>query len=447
MPASRQSPRSSAARLIALLISLAAAPLAAADPNLWPQFRGPDGQGHAVAEGLPPSWNENENIVWKCPLPGRGWSSPVMAGHEIWLTTAVESPISEAEKAQRLKETSNNQPLNIAGKLSLRAICVHRQSGQIVHDVELLVEPRPQPTHATNSFASPTPVLEAGKLYCHFGSYGTACLDTATQQVVWKNRDFVINHENGPGSSPIVWGDLVIFHCDGSDRQFVTALDKRTGKLAWKTDRSGEMHADPQLKKSYGTPLVVEIDGKPQLLSPGSDWLYAYDPASGRELWKLPYEKLGFSIAPRPVFGHGRLYMSTSFMQSELLAIELGSQPKIAWRFARQVPQVPSPLLVGDEIYLVSDKGIATCLDAKTGSVHWTERLPGNYYASPLFADGRIYFFSREGQSTAIAPGKKYQSLGSGTLDGSICASPAAIGQALYIRTDKALYRVEYLKR
>lgn len=439
MPVLRISP-------LAILLPLSLA--AAAAPDSWPQFRGPDGQGHAAfAEGLPASWNEHENIVWKCPLPGRGWSSPVMAGHDIWLTAAVEAPLTEAEKAERLKGITNNQPLSVSGKLSLRAICVHRQSGQILHNVELLVESQPQPTHATNTFASPTPVLEEGKLYCHFGAYGTACLDTKSREVLWTNRDFVINHENGPGSSPVVWGELVIFHCDGSDQQFIAALDKKTGKLAWKTPRSGEMHADPQLKKSYGTPLVAEVGGRPQLLSPAADWLYAYDPATGRELWKLPYEKLGFSIGPRPVLGHGRLYFSTSFMQPEILAVELGDKPKIAWRFGKQAPQVPSPLLVGNELYLISDKGIATCLDAKTGEVRWTERLPGNYYASPLFADGRIYFFSREGRSTAIAPSPTFHLLGTGQLDGSICASPAAIGQALYIRTDKALYRVEYLKQ
>ena len=293
-----------------------------------------------------------------------------MAGDEIWMTTAIESPISDEEKAERLKGNTGNQPLNVAGKLSLRALCVDRRSGKLIHNVELLVEPKPQPAHAMNSFASPTPVLEDGKLYCHFGAYGTACLDTATQKVLWTNRDTVINHENGPGSSPVLEGDLLIFHCDGSDQQYIAALDKRTGKLAWKTDRSGEMNAEPQLKKSYGTPLVVEIDGKANLVSPAADWLYGYDPATGRELWKVPYEKLGFSISPRPVAGHGMVFMSTSFMQAELIAFKYDQpgKPEIAWRFGRQAPSIPSPLLVGDEIYIVSDKGIATCLDAHTGN-------------------------------------------------------------------------------
>jgi outer membrane protein assembly factor BamB len=432
--------RSSIASLILLLTSL---PGAFATEAEWPQFRGPDGQGHATATNLPTSWSETENIVWKIEIPGRGWSSPVIAGNQVWLTTAVESPVSEAEKAERIKGTTNNQPLVVSGKLSLRAVCVDRQSGSVIANVQLLTEDHPQPTHTMNSFASPTPVLMGGRLYAHFGAYGTACLDTASLQVVWTSRELVINHENGPGSSPILWGDRLIVHCDGSDAQYIAALDIATGRIAWKTDRSGKMNAEPQLKKSYGTPLVVEIGGQPHVVSPAANWLYGYDPATGRELWKVPYGQLGFSIAPRPVAGHGMVYMSTAFTQPQLLAVTLdNNNPAIAWRYAKQMPNICSPLLVGDELYTISDKGIMTCLDALTGSVYWTERLPGNYAASPLFADGKIYVANRSGETTVLAPGKSFQSLGSGKLDGQILASPAAIGQALYVRTDKALYRI-----
>jgi outer membrane protein assembly factor BamB len=432
-------------RAIPFILPLLCVSLASAAEAEWPQFRGPGGQGHAVVENLPTSFSETENVAWRSNLPGRGWSSPVISGNEIWMTTAVESALSESEKAERLKGTTNNQPLNVAGRLSLRALCVDRTSGKLLHDVELLVEPRPQPTHSMNSFASPTPVIEDGKLYCHFGAHGTACLDTASRQVVWTNRETVINHENGPGSSPTLVGDHLIFHCDGSDQQYVAALDKRTGKLAWRTDRSGKMNPEPQLKKAYGTPLVLKVGGQPQVISTGADWLYAYDPTDGRELWKLPYEKLGFSIAPRPVAGDGMIYMSTSFMQAELLAIRYDGQssPSIAWRFGKQAPSIPSPLLVGSEVYTVSDKGIVTCLDAKTGEVRWTERLPGNYAASPLFADGKIYVSNRDGLTTVLRPGPSYEVLGTGQLDGAILASAAAVGEALYIRTDKALYRAE----
>jgi outer membrane protein assembly factor BamB len=428
----------------ALVSSATCSQLAAAEAE-WPQFRGPDGQGHATATDLPTKWSETENVAWKTPLPGRGWSSPVIAGNEIWLTTAVETPITEAEKKERLKNNTGNQPLTVSGELSLRALCVDRESGKLLHDVELFTEPHPQPTHAMNSFASPTPVIEDGKLYCHFGTHGTTCLDTATQKVLWTNRSLHLEHENGAGSSPVLWGDALIFHCDGSDVQYIVALDKQTGQVAWKTDRSGKMNDDPQLKKAYGTPLVVDIAGRPELLSPASDWLYAYDPATGKELWKLNYGALGFSIVPRPVAGDGMLFMCTSFMQSELLAIKLdgGAQPTIAWRYGRQVPRMPSPLLVGKELYLLSDGGIATCLDAASGRVLWTKRLTGNFCASPLLADGKIFVSNRDGATMVIEPGDEFQELAINRLEGAIMASPAALGHALYIRTDKALYRIE----
>ena len=337
----------------------------------------------------------------------------------------------------------------MAGQLSLRALCVHLRTGQVIHNVELLVEDNPQPAHAMNSFASPTPVIENGRLYCHFGAFGTACLDTATAKIVWTNRDLVINHENGPGSSPVLWKDFLIFHCDGSDVQFIVALDKQTGHVAWKTARTGKMNENPQLKKAYGTPLVIDVAGQPQLFSPAADWLYGYDPATGRELWKMPYEMLGFSIVPRPVAGHDMLYMSTSFMQPQILAVKLDGEaaPKIAWRYAKQAPTMPSPLLVGDELYLVSERGIATCLNAHTGEMLWTERLPGNYAASPLWADGKIHYCSRDGETTVIEPGPTFRQLAVNKLEGQILASPAAVKDAIYLRTDKALYRIEYLKR
>jgi outer membrane protein assembly factor BamB len=438
---------------IALLFSALLCRSLLAAPPEWPQFRGPGGQGHAdpTAIGMPIQWSEHENIVWKTTLPGRGWSSPVIAGNQIWLTTALETPATEEQKARILqgKDAGAIKQLQVTGKLSLRALCVDRRSGQVVHNVELLVEENPQPIHNMNSFASPTPVLEEGRLYCHFGASGTVCLDTESAKILWTNRDLVINHENGAGSSPVVWQDLVIFHCDGSDLQFIAALDKHTGRLAWITPRTGKLNDNPQLKKAYGTPLVVTVAGRPQLFSPAADWLYGYDPATGRELWKLPYEELGFSIVPRPVAGNGMLYLSTSFMQPQILAVKYEGEatPTIAWRYAKQAPTMPSPLLVGQDLYMVSERGIATCLDALTGKMHWTERLPGNYAASPLFADGKIFFCSRDGDTVVIEPGPTYRQLAASKLDGQILASPAAIKDAIYLRTDKALYRIEYLKQ
>lgn len=422
-----------------LVFILSASSVSAAD---WPQWRGPAGQGHSTAKGLPLTWSETENIVWRTEIPGRAWSSPVIDGQHIWMTTAVESEASVIEKAKKLADNFAGQPLNIVGKLSLRGVCVDRVSGKVIHDIELLTAESPDPVHQLNSFASPSPTLEDGRLYAHFGTNGTACLDAKTQKIVWTNRELKLKHENGPGSTPVLWGQLLIVHCDGSDTQSIAALDKQTGKVVWRTDRSGEMDPNPQLKKAYGTPLVTNVGGREAILSPAANWLYAYEPESGRELWKLSYGTLGFSIVPRPVVGHGMIFVGTSFMKPEILAVTLDDKPKIAWRFNKQAPTMPSPLLVGDELYLVTDKGVATCLDAKTGQTNWTERLGGNFCSSPLFADGRILIGNREGQTSVIAPGKSYKLLATNQLDGQIMATPAAVDADLFVRTDKALYRI-----
>jgi len=426
------------APLLASLVLFAWLPASFAQ---WPQWRGPDGQGHAVGAGYPATWSETENVAWKAELPGEGHSSPVVDGDRIWLTTAIAAPISEEEKQKKLAANTGNQPLTLVGQLSLRALCVDRQTGELLHNIELMVHDDPQWTHQINTFASPSPVLDDDHLYCCFGSHGNACLDTDTLKVRWTNQQLNVMHENGPGSTPVVWGDYYILHCDGSDEQYVAALNKYTGKLAWKTPRSGQMHDNPQLQKAYGTPLVVKIDGRDQLISPGADWLYAYDPATGEELWKLNYGQLGFSIVPRPVFGHGMIFISTSFMRAQIQAIQVDDgKPRIAWTHHKGAPRIPSPILVGDELYFISDKGIATCLDAKTGKLHWDERLGGNVAASPTYADGRLYFHNREGETYVVEPGPEFRLLHTNKLDGGHWASLAAADGAFYVRTDEALY-------
>ena len=437
--------RTAASLGIAACVAVAAHLAAAADP--WPQWRGPDGQGHAAeAHDLPVTWSETEHVRWKTPLPGRGWSSPVIGGGMVWMTTAVEQPVGEEERKRRLEGNTGNQPLNVSGPVSLRALGVDMPSGRLVHDVELFTVADPQPIHGLNSYASPSPVLAGNRLYCHFGDFGTACLDTETARVVWTSRALRLNHENGPGSTPVLWKDRLIVHLDGSDTQSIAAFDTATGTIAWQTPRSGTLRDDPQLKKAYGTPLILTFGGRDVVVSPAADWLYGYDPATGKELWKRAYGDLGFSIVPRPVFAHGLLFMSTSFMQPELLALRLGdgtAAPEIVWREKKAVPTMPSPLVVGDELFMVSEKGIASCLDARTGKPLWTERLGGNFSSSPLHADGRIYVGNREGATFVLRPGKTYELLATNQLDGAIYATPAAVGRGLYVRTDKALYRLE----
>jgi outer membrane protein assembly factor BamB len=431
------------ARLASLFVPVFLCSIAfAAD---WPEWRGPGGQGHAQATGLPVSWSATSGIAWRTEVPGRGWSSPVIEGNQIWMTTAIETPASAEDAARRLKANTGGQPVTLLEKVELRAIGIDRQTGHLTHNVLVLTEREPQWVHKLNSYASPTPVIEDGRLYCHFGAFGTACLDTRDGKILWTNTELEVMHENGPGSSPMLWKNLVIFHLDGSDRQFIAALDKATGKLAWKTARSGTMNANPQLKKSYGTPIVVESGGKPQLISPAADWLYAYDPATGRELWKIAYGRTGFSISPRPVTGHGMIFMSTAFMKPEILAVKYEGVPaaEIAWRYSKGAPNIPSPLLVGDELYFVSDGGFLTCLDARTGREHYRERLGGDYNSSPLFADGKIYISSREGLTTVVKPGRSFEALAKNQLPEQVFATPAAVNGSLFLRTAAGLYRID----
>ena len=413
----------------------------------WNQWRGPAGQGHApAAKDLPRVWSESENVAWKTPVEGKGWSSPVLADGRLWLTTAVETPLSEAEKAERLANVENSSSLQVSGPVSLRAVCLDATSGKVLHDIELFRQSQPDPIHSLNSYASPSPILDGGRLYCHFGTNGTAAVDAATGAILWKHSLQTIKHENGAGGTPVLFENRLIFDCDGSDQQYIVALDTATGEVAWKTERSGERNPEPQLKKAYGSPIVTEIDGRTVVLSTGADWLYAYDPTDGRELWKQAYGVLGFSIVPRPIVGHGMAFISTSFMQPELLAVKLptgDALPEIAWRVKKSVPNIPSPILVGDEIVMVSDKGVATCLDADSGDVRFSERLGGNFCSSPLYADGRIWVGNREGQTFILTPGKEFHVVATNQLDGEIMATPIAVGPALFLRTDKAVYRIE----
>ena len=411
----------------------------------WPQWRGPGGQGHAESTQLPAEWSEGQNVTWRTDLPGRGWSSPVIAGNQVWVTTAYETPATEAEKKERLKSNTGDQPVKVLASVRIHALCIDKTSGKIVWDIPLLKKKNPQWVHKTNSYASPTPVLEGGRLYSQNGAYGTACLDTKSGKVLWTNQDLWVMHENGPGGSPILWNDLLIFHMDGSGKQSIVALEKDTGKLAWQTPRTGSMHPNPQLKKAYGTPVVTSVRGREVVISPAANWVYGYDPASGEELWKVEYGTLGFSIVPKPVVGDGMVYIGTSFMRPQLIALDItGAKPVIAWRCKRSVPAISSPLLVGGEIYFVSDSGgMVSCLDSRTGKEQWRERIGGNHSASPLYAGGRLLFHSKEGETTALKPGRKFEILTRNKLDGGHHASAAVSGDALFLRTDKALYRVE----
>ncbi len=388
----------------------------------WPQFRGPTGQGIAKAHDLPSTFDDQKNVTWKTTIPGTGWSSPVIVGNQIWLTTSTDSGHA------------------------LRAICIARATGKVIHDVEVFTPEDPPEINAKNSYASPTPVLEKGRLFVHFGTLGTACIDCETGSVVWRNTEVQLDHKEGPGSSPIVYEDLLIVNCDGLDVQCVVAFKQSNGRIAWRATRPGPLDPNPDFRKAYSTPLLVDVDSRTQLVSPGASRVISYDPRSGDILWQVDYE--GFSNVPRPVLGDGLLFICTGFMKPKLWAIRpdgLGNvtDTHVAWRFTAGIPNNPSPLWVDGRLYLVSDAGVASCLQGETGKLLWKKRLGGNYSASPLWADGRIYFCSEEGSVSVLVTGDAFERVAVNQLDGRILASPAAIARELYIRTDTQLYRIE----
>ena len=395
--------------LLSLVLTLSGLPAQEED---WPQFRGPGGQGHASARGLAKEWSETKNITWKVPLPGNGWSSPVIQGEKIWLTTSVDE-----------------------GR-SLRALCLSKSDGKLLHDLEVFRQEQVGRIHTKNSHASPTPVLDGDRVYVHFGAFGSASL-RSDGRILWKHR-FEYNHRHGPGGSPVLFQDLLIYNCDGTDTQFVAALDKHTGEVRWKTTRQGRM--------AYSTPLAIEVEGKPQLVSAGGDRVVTYHPLSGEEIWSVRYD--GFSLVPRPVFGMGLVYIISGYPHPVLYAIRPDGQgdvteSHVAWTLKRGVPLNPSPLLVGEELYMVNDGGIASCVDARTGKHHWQERLPGAYSASPVYAEGKIYLLNETGEATVLEVGKEFKKLATNRLPGRTLASFAVHGRAIYVRTDSHLYRIE----
>ena len=410
----------------------------------WPEWRGVSGQGVSSAKELPAEWSETKGIKWKAALPGRGWSTPVVEGDQIWVTTAIENAASAEQAEKRLKENTGDQPVTVLESVSLRAICVSLESGEVLQDVELLNVKEPQWVHQLNSYASPSPIVKEGRLYAHFGSFGSACLDTRSGSVLWRNEELHVQHENGPGSTPVLWKDRLIVHFDGSDVQFIAALSTETGKVLWRSERSGEMDPRPQQKKAYGTPLLVETASGPVVVSGAADWVYGYAPDSGKELWKVPYGELGFSMSVRPVADAERIYISTSFGKSQVIALKYSglTKPEVLWRNNKNAPKMCSPVLAGGLLYYVDDGGILSCVDALTGEAVYRERLSGKFSASLLLADERLWICSREGVTFVVAPGREFKLLAQNSLEGQIMASPIALDGALLIRTDKALYRL-----
>jgi outer membrane protein assembly factor BamB len=413
-----------------VLVALVMAPAISAQSS-WPQFRGPDGNGLGT-QPVPVSWAEGRNIQWKTPIHGKGWSSPIVLGDRVWLTTA----------------TPDGRQLSV--------IAVDRTTGTIVHDLKLFDVAEPQSIHAFNSPASPTPVAEPGLVCVTFGSPGTACLDPQTATVIWQRRDLECNHFRGAGSSPIFFRDLLIMHYDGSDVQYVVALDKKTGKTVWRTprsidfkdlDKNGKPEADGDLRKAYATPHIIDVNGRPVLISLGAKAGYAYNPMTGEEIWRLE-ERTSHSTSSRPVVGFGLIFYTTGWPTGQILAVRPDgkgdvTETHVAWRVTRGASRKPSLLLLDELIYVINDAGILNAIEAKTGEIVWTNRLAGTFSASPVAAAGRVYFFNEDGQTTVIDAGREFTVLSQNLLDDGVMGSPALAGGAMFLRTKTHLYRIQ----
>ena len=406
-----------AMRICFAIFTLMVGTTAFADDS-WPGFRGPNGDGHSQSKTAPTKWSETENVKWKVAVHDKGWSSPIVVGEQVWVTTALEN-----------------------GK-EFYAVCLDRKTGKTIHDLHLFSDKNPPNIRQFNSYASPTPVIDDGKIYAHFGSRGTACIDTQSGKILWSRDDLPCDHWRGPASSPIVYKDWLFLLFDGHDKQYTACLNKITGKTVWQKDRGLPYPNDGDLKKAFATASVFEIDGKPQLVTPAAVGTLGYDPATGDELWRVIHG--GMNEACRPVMAHGLIYLTTGHTAG-LIAVRAGqmgdlTKTGVAWRADKIAPTRPSPTIVGDLLFMVNDTGIVFCLDAKTGDKHWQERLDGKFSASPVFAGGNLYFFSEGDKSFVIAATKTYTPIATNKLDAGCKASPAIMGGNLYVRTLTHLY-------
>jgi len=389
----------------------------------WHQFRGPSGDGLALEADLPTVWSEDQNIQWKIPIHGRGWSSPVVDQGEIWLTTATEDG------------------------LKMSVLCIALDTGKVKHDQLLFENETVQPDfHVTNTYASPTPILDAEHVFVHFGAYGTACLKRSDCSVLWQRRDLKCNHFRGAGSSPILYDNLLIFHMDGFDYQYAVALNRQTGETVWKKDRDIEYGTDNgDFFKAFSTPIIINVAGQDQLISPTSKACLALDPRTGDEIWRVRYEE--HSTTVRPVFDGHRVYISTGFGKAKMLCVRVDGQGDVTethvdWIQHKSIGAKPSPVLVSGRLFDVTDDGILERIDLQTGEIVWRERLGGKFSASLLATAQHVYAFDHDGAGYVFTNSDEPQLVATNKLTDGCNASPAVVGNSLLVRTTTHLYHI-----
>lgn len=414
--------------------ALAATPALAADVG-WPQFRGPRANGHSEARPVPEKWSTTQNIAWSVEVPGRGWSSPVHRDGKIFLTTAVL--------------TAGGEESNPNADRSLRALCLDLATGRTLWDVEVFKQDgatAPETIHQKNGHASPTPIIgDDGRLYVHFGHQGSAALALADGKKLWENRSLTYPPRHGNGGSPVLVDGRLVFSADAESDPFIVALNPETGSIVWKRERP---ETAQKQKFGFSTAGVFEIDGRRQVVSAGPGAVDAFDPSDGRHVWRVTYE--GYSNVPNPVMAHGLVFVTTSYDTPDIYAIDPAgargdvTESHVRWTSDTKAPMTVSPIVVGGEIYWVSDQGgFVTCADAKSGAVHWSERIGARAVsASPVFADGRLYILDEEGKTHVLKPGRTFQKLAENDLDDRALATPAPLDGGLLVRTEGKLWRI-----
>ena len=396
----------------------------------WTHFRGSGLNGHALVKNAPINWDESSNIDWKVPVKGLGWSSPVVYEDQIWLTSAARD-----------------------GK-EFYTFCFDFETGRLLDEKTIFTSEDPQRIHSTNSYATPTPCIEKGYVYVHFGSFGTACINTRTYEVVWKRDDLPCEHMQGPASSPVIYKDMLILHLEGTKDPYVVSLNKRTGELIWKSVRPPEIYdpIQPVYRKSYQTPIIIEVNGRDLMISNSAFMCFAHDVYTGEVVWTVEY---GYdSTVSMPLYHNGIAYVNSGWIFLEnkpsftrQYAIDPSGEGDVTdthvkWIYEDEVPQIPTPVIVDNRMYMVHDRGMVTCLDIQTGKPVWKEKLSGNFNSSPVYAGGNIYFINVKGECTIIKPGDEFQIVAENNIGETVKTLPVFVRERMILRTEKNLFLI-----
>jgi outer membrane protein assembly factor BamB len=424
-------PRKVLQYLFSLIIMMLSPVHSFAQESNWTHFRGSNLNGIASTENIPLKWDDNA-MKWKTVIHGKGYSSPVVYGSQIWVTTATPD-----------------------GR-ELYAVCTDFESGKILFDIKVFTPSDVFGKHSINTYASPTPCIEKGFVYVHYGSLGTACIRTTDGALVWSRTDLKCNHVQGPGSSPVIYKNLLILHYEGTDVRFIIALDKATGKTIWKKERPVQPYETMTEigRKAYVTPIIVSVKGHDLLISNGSAVCCAYDPLTGEEVWRVI--RGAESTVPMPFAENGIVYFYCGYMVdaeapnfTEMIAVNPDGKGDITstnvlWkkRDNQNQTQMLTPLIRDGLIYTINTKNFMQCIDAKTGKEIWSERQNANFNSSPVYAGGNIWFFSVKGDVIAVKAGRKYEVVAQSHMDSGIWGTPAFLRNSVILRTENYLCRI-----